>query len=103
VVDAVQGLEDPTHGDYAGAYGLQRKGVGMPECLVRVPLIMAGPGITTHSAARMDFVSLVDLFRTLCEMLGVEMPFGVQDRSLWPMLTGGGYPVEEFCSIYAES
>ena len=105
-----EGIRDNTllifladHGDYAGDYGLQRKGVGMPSASVRVPLIMAGSGITTHPSARTDFVSLVDLFPTLCEMLGVEIPFGVQGRSLWPMLTGGDYPAEEFRSIYAES
>jgi arylsulfatase A-like enzyme len=91
------------HGDYAGDYGLQRKGVGMPECLVRVPLIMAGPGIPAELVARTDFVSLVDVFPTMCEMLGVELPYGVQGRSLWPMLTGDDYPAAEFRSIYAES
>src|SRR5690606_42129962 len=33
------------HGDYAGEYGLQRKGVGLPEVLTRVPLVFPGPGI----------------------------------------------------------
>jgi len=91
------------HGDYAGDYGLQRKGVGMPECLVRVPLIMAGPGIAAEPVARTDFVSLVDIFPTICEMLGLDIPYGVQGRSLWPMLIGDDYPAAEFRSIYAES
>jgi len=90
------------HGDYAGDYGLLRKGVEMPECLVRVPMIWTGPGIVAEGSQRDDFVSLVDVMPTLCEALGVEIPYGVQGRSLWPMLTGGEYPREEFRSIYAE-
>ena len=88
------------HGDYAGDYGLQRKGVGLPECLVRVPLIIAGPQV--RAAARSEFVSLVDLFPTLCEMVGVEIPYGVQGRSLWPLLTGQACDPRQFKSIYAE-
>ncbi len=91
------------HGDYAGDYGLQRKGAGMPECLVRVPFLISGPGIAPRARARMDFVSLVDIFPTICEMVGEEIPVGVQGRSLWPMLTGASYPTEEFRSVYAES
>jgi arylsulfatase A-like enzyme len=91
------------HGDYAGDYGLQRKGVGLPECLVRVPLLFWGPGIVPGGTAGRDaHVSLVDVMPTLCEALGIEVPYGVQGRSLWPLLTGGDYPREEFRSIYAE-
>lgn len=104
-----QGIRDDTvfiflsdHGDYAGEYGLQRKGVGLPEVLVRVPLIFAGPGIVAQPEMRADFVSLVDVFPTICEMLGEDIPDGVQGRSLWPMLAGGDYPAEEFRSVYAE-
>lgn len=89
------------HGDYAGDHGLQRKGAGLPECLVRVPLIIRGPGIEP-GLNETDFVSLVDIFPTLCEALDQDIPFGVQGRSLWPMLTGAPYPSAEFNSIYAE-
>src|SRR5207245_1930039 len=88
---------------YAGDYGLQRKGVGLPECLVRIPLLFRGPGIPPQAALREEFVSLVDLMPTLCEMLGAEIPYGVQGRSLWPLLTGQAYPAAEFRSIYAEA
>lgn len=90
------------HGDYASDYGLMRKGVGMPECLVRVPLIFTGPGVRAGLHARTDFVSLVDIMPTLCEAIGVEPEYGVQGRSLWPLLSGQNYPQEEFRSIYAE-
>jgi arylsulfatase A-like enzyme len=90
------------HGDYAGDYGLQRKGVGLPECLIRVPLIVAGPGVVPQAPDHRDHVSLVDVMPTLCEALGLETPYGVQGRSLWPILTAGEYPAAEFRSAYVE-
>ena len=104
----VRGLHEDTlliftsdHGDYAGDYGLQRKGVGLPECLTRVPLLFSGPGVAC--GATLDaFVSLVDIFPTLCEMLGAEIPYGVQGRSLWPLLSGADDGDDRFRSIYAE-
>ena len=90
------------HGDYAGDYGLQRKGVGLPECLVRVPMIVTGPGIRSGAVLDDDFVSLVDIMPTLCEAVGAEIPYGVQGRSLWPLLTGEECPAAEFRSVYAE-
>ena len=106
---AARGLLDNTiivftadHGDYAGDYGLQRKGVGLPECLIRVPLIIKGAGVAPRPANHQDHVSLVDLMPTLCEAVGLETPYGVQGRSLWPLLTGHDYPAEEFRSAYVE-
>ncbi len=92
------------HGDYAADYGLQRKGVGLPECLVRIPFMIRGPGIAPRPAERRRFVSTVDVMPTLCEALGLETPFGVQGRSLWPFLSGelDELPAAEFASVYAE-
>src|SRR5690606_15068047 len=39
---------------------------------------------------------------TICEIIGAEIPFGCQGRSLWPLLSGADYPAAEFSSIYAE-
>ena len=89
------------HGDYAGDYGLQRKGVGLPECLVRVPFVWHGPGVS-RGEVREEFVSLVDIMPTLCDLIGVEVPYGVQGRSLWPMLSGQSFDARPFASIYAE-
>ncbi len=90
------------HGDFAGEYGLVRKGPEVPEVLMRVPLIATGPGIETRAEPSEAHVSLVDLMPTLCEAIGAELPRGVQGRSLWPLLTGSGYPAEQFRSIYGE-
>lgn len=89
------------HGDFVGEYGLQRKGAGLPEVLVRVPMQFSGPGIARGQ--RLDVpVSLVDVFPTICELIGVPIPDGVQGRSLAPLLRGEAAPEAEFCSVYAE-
>lgn len=89
------------HGDYVGDYGLQRKGAGLPECLMRIPLIFAGPGVTAGPNTE-DFVSIVDVLPTVCEAIGAAIPFGVQGRSLWALLTEAPHPAGEFASIYGE-
>lgn len=89
------------HGDFVGEYGLQRKGAGLPEALVRIPFFAAGPGI--RSGERSDaLISLVDVLPTLAEVIGAEIPEGVQGRSLWPLLTGADDGAGVFDSIYAE-
>ncbi|MGN0188469.1 MAG: sulfatase [Candidatus Cryptobacteroides sp.] len=91
------------HGDYCGEYGLIRKGAGLPDCLARIPMVWAGYGIeNTGAGPRADFVSIADIFPTLCTAIGAEIPLGVQGRSLWPMLTGGDYPIAEFESIVVQ-
>ena len=37
---------------------------------------------------------------TICDMIQVDLPEGVQGRSLWPLLTGKDYPKEEFSSVW---
>lgn len=39
---------------------------------------------------------------TICEAIGVDLPDGVQGRSIWPLLTGDEYPEAEFESVYGE-
>lgn len=106
---AEQGLLDKTivvilsdHGDYCGEYGLIRKGAGLCESLIRIPMVWAGYGIKKHSTPMEAFVSLADIFPTLCSAIGAPIPKGVQGRSLWPMLTGEHYPKDEFSSIVVQ-
>jgi arylsulfatase A-like enzyme len=87
------------HGDYLMQYGMPRKGVGMPECLARIPMVWSGYGIKPSSAGSSAFVSMADVMPTLCEVMGAQIPEGVQGRSLWPILQGKDYPREEFRSI----
>ena len=63
-----------------------------------VPLIIAGPGI---DARRIDEnVSHIDIFPSLCDILGIEKPSFLQGVSLLPLMTGGKI---EKRAIYFES
>ena len=88
------------HGDYLMEYGLARKGVGLPECLTRIPMVWSGSGVKHSAVGSSAFVSMADVMPTLCEVMGAPIPIGVQGRSLWPLLQGKSYPREEFRSIY---
>ncbi|HEY3513845.1 sulfatase-like hydrolase/transferase [Kribbella sp. NPDC051137] len=88
------------HGDYVGEYGLQRKGAGLSEFLMRIPLIVSGEGIATQQ--RDEPVSIVDVLPTICEAVGQPIPDGVQGRSLLPLAHGAEAPDNEFGNIIAE-
>lgn len=90
------------HGDFVGAYGLQRKGHRTATVLSRIPLVVDGPTVDSSDGAHPAHVSLADLFPTLCEAMGEPLPDGVQGRSLRSLLAGEGYPDEEFRSVYVE-
>jgi len=90
------------HGDFTGEYGLIKKGVEVPECLARIPMLWHGPGIIQNKKPSSAHVSNVDIMPTICNIIGSPIPEGVQGRSLWPMLQGKDYPKQEFSSIIVQ-
>ena len=89
------------HGDFFCDYGLDRKGVDLPEVLTRIPMVWSGWQVRPRRDAP-EFVSTADILPTLVEAIGAPIPRGVQGRSLLPMLQGKAYPAAEFDSIYSE-
>lgn len=89
------------HGDFAGEYGLMKKGVGLSDIVARVPFVWFGGPVPAQGLSRAH-VSLVDVFPTFCEMAGGEIPEGVQGRSLVEVVRGGDYPEKEFRSVMSE-
>ncbi|MFF0345781.1 sulfatase [Kribbella sp. NPDC004875] len=88
------------HGDFAGEYGLMRKGPGLPEVLARIPMLFHGPGVRPDPLPSPAHVSIADVLPTICELVDQPVPQGVQGRSLMPLLADphvGGFP-----SVYAE-
>lgn len=105
-----RGLEEDTivvylsdHGDFVGEYGLIRKGVDLPDLLTRIPMIWRGPGIRACGKEGTSYVSIVDILPTICDILGVKVPFGCQGKSILPLLNGEKIPEGEFDTAYAES
>ncbi|MDQ4107900.1 MAG: sulfatase-like hydrolase/transferase [Actinomycetota bacterium] len=65
-------------------------GFALFEHLVRVPMIIAGPGVP---AVTIDSqVSHVDIYPTLADVCGLGIPDEVDGRSLVPMIQGGSLP-----------
>ena len=91
------------HGDMLGERGLWYK-MSFFEHSARVPLIMAGPGVTRGSAR--NACSLVDILPTMLDIAssaGADIPamgMPVDGRSLMPLARGESDPVDEAIGEY---
>jgi len=75
------------HGDYAGEFGLWSKTGGIrSSAITRTPLIVSSPGRVERDVATDEMAESVDVFPTLCELAGVEVPNHLQGLSLAPLL-----------------
>jgi arylsulfatase A-like enzyme len=95
VLDALDrlGIADNTiviwtsdHGDQMWEHDMFLK-FCMYEGSVHVPLLVRIPG--REPGVRNELVEHIDLFPTICHLLGAETPATVQGRSLVPLLNGG--------------
>lgn len=90
------GLEENTvvmfisdHGENLGAHGHVQKGTENDES-IRIPMIMAGPGVQAGSRVSDAVASLVDLAPSFVEVAGGEVPAHFHGNSLWRDLEGHG-------------
>ncbi|TWU58725.1 Choline-sulfatase [Rubripirellula tenax] len=72
------------HGWYVGDFGDWCKHTNY-EIATRVPLIVSAPGLDPNRSTR-SMAEFVDVFPTLCEMTGLEVPSHCQGKSLTPIL-----------------
>lgn len=90
------------HGDMFFDHGFQDKGSIHYDACVRVPLIIAGPGVR-HGHSCAELVQLEDIFPTVMEMAGLDLPAprvfvqraresGYPGRSLLPLCGAGNTP-----------
>lgn len=75
------------HGEGTGAHRWVQKASFYEES-VRVPFLLAGPGIPKGAVNRHDLVSLLDLMPTLCDYAGLSLPAGMHGTSLRGALNG---------------
>ena len=80
------------NGMYLGSRGLAGKWSHFDEAL-RVPLVIAGPGITA-GAVREEMVLNVDLPATLLAAFDLKLTGNVSGRDLSPLLAGGSAPAD---------
>ncbi len=76
------------HGDLLGAHGLWLKGVPAFEETYRVPLLLAGPGVTPGLRCQRP-VSLLDVGATLTSLI-LDRSFPGHGRDLTPLLRASG-------------
>ncbi|WP_166829815.1 sulfatase-like hydrolase/transferase [Thalassoroseus pseudoceratinae] len=74
------------HGLAIGSHGLRGK-QNMYEHTIGVPLMMVGPGVPTNTR-RTAQCYLRDIFPTVCDLVGLDIPKPVGGRSLKPVLAG---------------
>jgi arylsulfatase len=76
------------HGEMLGDHGMLYKGCRFFEGLVHVPLIIRWPGVTKPNTKTDALVELIDLAPTILEATGVDIPYNMQGRSLFDLLSG---------------
>jgi arylsulfatase A-like enzyme len=76
------------HGEWLGDHGLLVKGPMAYEGLLRVALLVQGPGVPAGQRID-DPVSTLDLAPTLCDYAGCAMPPDTHGRSLHSLITTG--------------
>ncbi|MFQ5807987.1 MAG: sulfatase [Armatimonadota bacterium] len=76
------------HGDHQGAHRLSQKSILYEEA-ARVPFIVRMKGLTQGEHVDTHLVSNgPDLYATICDFAGIEMPDGMFGRSVRPLLSG---------------
>lgn len=86
------------HGEYLGEHKMIRKSKAAYDALIHIPFIIKCPGATAGDSDAI--VSLEDILPTVCESLGIEIPRGVNGKSLVPILSGASSRVRSF--MYGE-
>ena len=74
------------HGESLGEHGEEQHGFFVYDADIRIPLIIAGPGVPTRVVG--DQVRIVDVMPTVLQLLAVDVPKPVQGRSLLPLARG---------------
>ena len=82
------------HGESLGEHGERTHGMLLYDGALRIPLVIAGPGVAAGEHRRP--VSIVDVAPTVLRLAGLAVPGGLQGRDL---LSGSG----ESREVYAET
>ena len=83
------------HGDFVGNHGMVEKaaaGQNVYEDILNIPLIIRYPGNKQKGKRIAELVSLVDIYPTLVDLLGLKMPemkYPIQGQSFAATLTKG--------------
>jgi len=87
------------HGEMCMEHGTWYKSTHY-EPSARVPLIIQGPGVA-KGARHGDLVSLIDLYPTMCDMIGAKGSDNADGLSLFPLTTGKEQRLDRDC-VFSE-
>jgi iduronate 2-sulfatase len=73
------------HGWHLGEHGVWGKATNY-EIATRVPLILSAPGAKARGRKSRAIVELLDMYPTLCELAGIDVPVHAEGKSLVPLL-----------------
>lgn len=76
------------HGESLGEHGEDEHGVFLYEAVMRVPLIVRGPGVRAGHVVK-EQVRGIDLLPTMLAALGQTAPAGLDGESVWALAGGG--------------
>ena len=86
ILDNTYIIYSSDHGEMLGDHGLYTKSIAY-EASLRVPLIVAGPGIEGNRISD-DLVELIDLNPTICDFSDVPVLENIDGLSIAPVLRG---------------
>ena len=81
------------HGEGLGDHGESTHGLLLYESTLRIPFVIAGPGVP-KGRVESGRVGTIDLVPTLLPLLGLPRPEGLPGRDLTPGFAGRALPRE---------
>ncbi len=75
------------HGELLGDHRLLMKGPWLYDGLSKVPMMLAGPGIP-EGLRTQALMENVDVLPTLLDLVGIDIPYGVQGCTYMPLFRG---------------
>jgi len=76
------------HGDFVGHHNMVEKGPSLFDSLVHVPLYFRFPGRLAPRRVSDTLIESIDVMPTILDLLGIDIPRGVQGISALPCMTG---------------
>jgi len=84
------------HGDFMGEYNMVRKGMFLYDALLHVPMIWFAPGRILQNRKVQTLAQGIDIFPTLVDLTGGNVPVSLQGRSLKPFLAGAAKDDDDY-------
>lgn len=105
IIEALEqkGIDDNTvivftsdHGDFMGEFNMVRKGMFMYDALMHVPMIWYAPGNIKKGLKVDKLAQNVDIFPTLLDLAGADIPKDIAGKSLKGLLNGKNIEVNKY-------